>query len=76
MNMKIVMEPSSEDSKSDNFKKLSVLAQILSFLQKNACILPFILLPLMFLFHTFSRRNVVNSFFKGYSYLKPIQKVS
>ena len=26
----------SEYSKSDNFKKLSVLAQILSFLQKNA----------------------------------------
>ena len=42
--MKAVMEPfkrlvgSSEHSKPDNFKKLSILAQILSFLLKNTII--------------------------------------
>ena len=43
MNMKIVIKllRNSQYSKSDNFKKLSILAQILSFLSKITCTLPF-----------------------------------
>ena len=39
MNVKIVIKllRNSQYSKSDNFKKLSILAQILSFLSKITC---------------------------------------
>ena len=38
MSKEVIMKPLRNSySKSDNFKRLSVLAQILSFLQKNTC---------------------------------------